>query len=236
MKRTLIVLLAVALLLVTAHRLPAPISEIPENPTPAPEEQSKPKKTRSKSKTVEFEPNTESARKPSSPSTVQGPARFAGTWTGTINQGVLGETEVTLIVNASATSVQENSKVGAFTRDATASGNTMTWVAGWLNEITWAFTPAADGKTAAVTSKSGMGVHGASTFRRTSNAPVSVAAVTPRASSPSATLPTAKPVPDRLGFVYDPFDPTLKTLFDVRSQSSGNKVKDPVSGKYFIVP
>lgn len=132
--------------------------------------------------------------------------------------------------------MQENSKTGSFTRAATVSGNMMTWHAGWLSEITWTFAPAADGKTAAVTSKSGLGVNGASTFRRTSDAPVPVAAVTPRPSSPSATLPTAKPVPGRLGFVYDPFDPTSKTLFDVRSQSSGSKVKDPVSGKYFIVP
>jgi outer membrane biosynthesis protein TonB len=36
MKRTLSAPLAVLLLLITAHRLPAPIHEIPENPTPVP--------------------------------------------------------------------------------------------------------------------------------------------------------------------------------------------------------
>jgi hypothetical protein len=42
-KRTLTLLLTVALLLITTHRLPAPISEIPESPTPTPERSAKPK-------------------------------------------------------------------------------------------------------------------------------------------------------------------------------------------------
>ena len=38
MKRSLVLFLAVSLLLLTAQRLPAPISEVSESPTPAPEQ------------------------------------------------------------------------------------------------------------------------------------------------------------------------------------------------------
>jgi peptidyl-prolyl cis-trans isomerase B (cyclophilin B) len=46
MKRTLALLLTVVVVLITAHQLPAPISEIPESPTPAPEQSPKPKPKR----------------------------------------------------------------------------------------------------------------------------------------------------------------------------------------------
>jgi hypothetical protein len=46
LRRTSRLLLVVALLLVTAHRLPAPIVETPENPTPTPKQSAKPKPKR----------------------------------------------------------------------------------------------------------------------------------------------------------------------------------------------
>jgi len=46
MKRSLGLLLVLTLLLVTAHRLPAPIQEVPESPTPVPEQSAKPKPKR----------------------------------------------------------------------------------------------------------------------------------------------------------------------------------------------
>jgi hypothetical protein len=46
MKQTLTLLLTVVFFLVTTHRLPAPISEILESPTPAPEQSAKPKPKR----------------------------------------------------------------------------------------------------------------------------------------------------------------------------------------------
>jgi hypothetical protein len=49
-------------------------------------------------------------------------------------------------------------------------------------------------------------------------------------------LPTAKPVPNKPGFVYNPFDSNTKVLLDVRGKTAGTKVKDPFSGKLFIVP
>jgi len=62
---------------------------------------------------------------------------------------------------------------------------------------------------------------------------------TPRVVSsppPSSTLqfPTAKPVEGKPGFVYSPSDPTK--YVDVSGYAPGSKVKDPYSGKIFLVP
>ncbi len=172
MKRTLALLLTAVLLLITAHRLPAPIQEVPESPTPAPAEQAKAKKTQSKSKTIESEPKTKSASKPSAAPAPQGPARFAGTWTGTINQGMLGNPQVTIVVNANATSVTHSSNLsGAMgTHAATINGDTLKWHTswGWANGLLWTLRPNPDGQTAITTSKSLVSAHGPATFSRNS--------------------------------------------------------------------
>jgi hypothetical protein len=51
-----------------------------------------------------------------------------------------------------------------------------------------------------------------------------------------AGFPTAVPVPNKPGFVYNPFDPTKKRILDVRGIPAGTKVTIPASGKQFIVP
>jgi hypothetical protein len=102
-----------------------------------------------------------------------------------------------------------------------------TWKDGLFNEITWTFTPNSDGNTAQVTSKSGLGVNGNSTFHRGG---------TPAAPKVASEFPTAKRVPEKPGFVYNPYDPTSKRLLDVTGKPSGTKVKDPSTGKTFIVP
>ncbi len=53
--------------------------------------------------------------------------------------------------------------------------------------------------------------------------------------SQQASLPTAKPVPDKPGYVFSPFDPNGGYV-DVNGYTSGQKVKDPYSGKIFLVP
>lgn len=50
----------------------------------------------------------------------------------------------------------------------------------------------------------------------------------------SAVFPTAKPVPDKPGYVFSPSQPTK--YVDVTGYASGSKVKDPYSGQIFIVP
>jgi hypothetical protein len=110
-------LLAVMLLLITAHRLPAPISEIPESSTPNPEHQPKPKKPRSESRT-------------SATAASEGPARFAGTWTGTV---VFAGTRplvvnYTLVINSAGNSVQEKSaQWGSHSYPAIRDGKSVRW-------------------------------------------------------------------------------------------------------------
>lgn len=61
---------------------------------------------------------------------------------------------------------------------------------------------------------------------------------TPARSSTSnqpAQLPTAKAVPGKPGYVFSPFDPSGGYV-DVTGYASGSKVKDPYSGKVFLVP
>ena len=223
--------LVCCLLAATAHRLPAPIVETEENPRPAPEQSEAPrpkeKHSRAKLTTSSNEPSTKP--EPRAARTREGPARFAGTWIGRINQGIFGNVEFTLVVNDAANAVRETSNGLHFTHPAILNGNTLSWQAGVLNEIAWTLTPNSDGRTALATCHSGLGVNGSATFRRVQNAPAS-------AAPKPAEFPVAKPDPNRPGFVYNPFDPTATHLLDVRGKASGTKAVDPVSGKTFIVP
>jgi hypothetical protein len=54
-------------------------------------------------------------------------------------------------------------------------------------------------------------------------------------TAPQAQYPTAKPVPGKPGYVFSPFDPSGGYV-DVNGYTSGQKVKDPYSGKIFLVP
>jgi len=55
-----------------------------------------------------------------------------------------------------------------------------------------------------------------------------------RTAENSGTLPYARPVPGKPGFVYSPYDE--KFLIDVRGAPPGTLVNDPNSGKAFRVP
>ncbi len=50
-----------------------------------------------------------------------------------------------------------------------------------------------------------------------------------------AQIPYAKPVPGKAGYVFSPFDPNGGYV-DVNGYTPGSKVKDPYSGKIFLVP
>jgi hypothetical protein len=56
-----------------------------------------------------------------------------------------------------------------------------------------------------------------------------------RSTSAQSQVPTAKPVPGKPGYVFSPFDPSGGYV-DVTGYTSGQKVKDPYSGKIFLVP
>jgi hypothetical protein len=72
-----------------------------------------------------------------------------------------------------------------------------------------------------------------STAPRTSKPPASTTA---QAASPQTSdFPYAKPVPGKPGYVFSPFD-TNGGYVDVTGYSPGQKVRDPYSGKIFLVP
>jgi hypothetical protein len=56
-----------------------------------------------------------------------------------------------------------------------------------------------------------------------------------RTTSTQSQIPTAKPVPGKPGYVFSPFDASGGYV-DVTGYTSGQKVKDPYSGKVFLVP
>jgi len=56
-----------------------------------------------------------------------------------------------------------------------------------------------------------------------------------RTTTTQSQIPTAKPVPGKPGYVFSPFDASGGYV-DVTGYTSGQKVKDPYSGKIFLVP
>jgi len=54
-------------------------------------------------------------------------------------------------------------------------------------------------------------------------------------TNPPASYPTAKVVPGKPSYVFSPYDPGGGYV-DVTGYASGSKVKDPYSGKVFLVP
>src|ERR1700730_8727907 len=56
----------------------------------------------------------------------------------------------------------------------------------------------------------------------------------PKTSTAQPSFPIAKSVPGKPGYVFSPSDPGK--YVDVSCYASGSKVKDPYSGKIFVVP
>jgi hypothetical protein len=65
--------------------------------------------------------------------------------------------------------------------------------------------------------------------------PSTTASTPPTSSSQNGDLPYAKPVPGKPGYVFSPFDKNGGYV-DVTGYSPGQKVKDPYSGRIFLVP
>lgn len=155
------------------NRAPAPIVEQEEKPaataTAAAEKSEAPKRKHStRSISTEQSPSEQTetrTRKSGSAAASIGPARFAGTWTGKINQGMLGHVASSITVDANAASVQLSHNLGGNTRSATINGNSLTWKSGVAGEINWTLIPNSDGQTAQVTMK-GMVLNDTTTFRR----------------------------------------------------------------------
>lgn len=216
--RFFLILLSILLI---ARRSPAPIVE-EENATPAPAQEATKQSPKTKRKSAETSEPTRSETRQSSK-----PHGFAGTWSGKVNNEIMANIPCTLTFASGVAQVTEHTNFGTYSHPITSDGHTATWKSGVLNEIVWTFTPNSDGNTAHVTVKSPLGVNGDSTFHR-GGTPVVVKA--------PSEFPTAKPVPEKPGFVYNPFDPTSRIFIDVRGKPSGTKLTDPKSGKTFIVP
>jgi outer membrane biosynthesis protein TonB len=160
MKTTSRIVLVIFLLALTTHRLPAPISEIPESPTPAPAvtptAKPKPKGTiKPKAKSEGSETPTK-RQKPSPAPKSQPPLsqkRFAGTWTGKIFRSGSGSTDnITVVVTAAETSATvSNFSPGPQTGRTTINGNTISW--NWML-AKWTMTVNQDGQTAQIVADS----------------------------------------------------------------------------------
>ena len=166
MKKLLKPSVTVALLIITAHRLPAPIVE--ESPTPSHEQPAKPKPKRATSKNIAPDSSALRARATPAPTPTR---RFAGTWVGTIPAFPTGPQETVLVVDANETSMA-HTWVGnppTMTVQAQVSGGTMqaTFPNG-IATFTFSITPDPGGTTARVRLQAFMNDNTA-TFRRTTD-------------------------------------------------------------------
>jgi len=144
MKRSLVLCLTTAFFLIAAHRLPAPIQEIPESPTPASEQSAKPKPKRTS------EPTTRHA---SSPSPTPGISKkFAGKWSGIMPEVPWGNVQTELIVDPTETTMEWRDSLNSkpATAKAQLNGNTLSALfPGWPRPV-WSITPDPGGNTAQV--------------------------------------------------------------------------------------
>jgi hypothetical protein len=165
-------LIIAALLLSSAHRLPAPIQEVPETPTPAPAQSARPKSKQTvKAKGSE---GSESPARRQTPSPMPRNQKtlqqnlFDGTWVGSFQV----DDSRTLIIGAAGTVVTEKSvKYGTATWSATCDRASMRWKT--AGGCSWTLAPNPDGKTmlGAVTCPGFLGIGAgtwSTTFQRTS--------------------------------------------------------------------
>jgi hypothetical protein len=153
LRRTSRLLLVAALLLVTTHRLPAPIQEIQESPTPAappmpalkvepaqtPKPIPTPKPKSSKAESAAAGRKRARPEKAAQPTVAQRTGkRFAGTWAGTMHAENGQTYPVTVIVDPTETKVTANGPVFANEEGRIQiNGDTLTW--NWMLD-SWSMT------------------------------------------------------------------------------------------------
>ena len=234
-----VLILAVILTIASSQRLPAPVIE--ESQTPAPEEETRPKSRHpSKPKPAPRTSEQPPAREAAAP--VQ---RFAGTWKGTVEIVDLvwgGHREYTIQIDSTERFVSNNEPGGAKRAPATITGNSISWQGGWFGAWTWTLVANPDGQTAQL-SHTGMATGSSGSAVRLSRtasasaAPASAPSTNAvQATASSGEIPVAKAVPGKPGFVYSPFDPNETRYLDVRGRTTGTKIKDPATGRLFIIP
>ena len=187
-------LLSIAVLLITIHRLPAPVSEIPETPTPMPAPTQSANRQlhpgeRWRSPEPKITARPQPSPKPTPTQTVQhGPGHFVGIWTGKLKFGIEGQVQFMLTVNPDATSLEQKSKAfGEHTYTTSYTAQTLSWTAGSKNEIAWTLTPSRDGQTASVT-RSGPETNSVAIFHRVQPNPSPPWAKSPPKQHPGTKL------------------------------------------------
>src|ERR1043166_5645606 len=202
--------LIVALVLATAHRLPAPIVESEEKPTPAAQQSeapkrkhaAKPKLNAEESEAASKRHEVRSATRTKTPRP-ENKSRCAGVWTGMLNFGLLGNADETLTIDPTGTVVMEKNQFGTATHPATCDGATVRFQSGALNEIAFTLAPNADGQTAIVTANSLFIANPGAAFRKIGNNEASPGVATSASTTVAAAsqgpneFPTAKPVSGR---------------------------------------
>jgi hypothetical protein len=235
------------LLIGSAVRSPAPIQEAAEaTPTPKPKREATPR--------PRFKPEATAKRAP----TVN--RSFAGEWNGDVAASDsngnnasyryaidISDDEKTVLLKIAAagqaptgppTQFSSSRFRDALTWTSSASSGTTTYTMrinpnGTASLFREGSSTDEDANTTTYTQNGTLSRRGAAPV--TASQPSNAA---PPTNTPASTdsVPTAKPVPDKPGFVYNPFDPKSKILLRVGNIPSGTKVKDPTSGKIFIVP
>jgi hypothetical protein len=142
-------LLVLLLVIVGAARLPAPIQEVPESPTPKPTVSVTPKaKPKPKPKIDEKEPR----RTPARPQTTPKTSRFAGAWAGVMPTFPWGSIPQTITVDAAEKTMTRlrdwSSTEPGGTVNAEVKGDTLT--ADFGSGGVLSLTPQGDGSTAVV--------------------------------------------------------------------------------------
>lgn len=248
MKTAVRIVLVIFLLALTTHRLPAPISETPEaTPTPKPKREAT------------------SRSQPTSKRTATPNRSFAGTWSGSTDDSMsdgsksntlwsikISDDEKTVLIDWHVSGT--NPSGAGLQAPCIRFGNSLSWSLKQLGDTpTWACTDTLQLNSNGTASfvRQGTIIAGdyqgttytkSGTFSREGALPASdpqaTASASPTTPTPKSVggLPVAKPVPNKPGFVYNPFDPNSKVLLDVRGKGSGTKLIEPKSGKLFIVP
>ena len=142
-------LLALLSILISAHRLPAPIVE-EKTPTPSSEQSAKPKSKR----VIESKTNraTTTPRAVSTPTPAPS-KKFAGTWSGIMPEIPWGNVDTDLIVDQNETTIEwrQSGKSKAAIAKAILNGDTLSarFPVGFTTAV-WYISPRADGVTASV--------------------------------------------------------------------------------------
>ena len=141
--------LIAGLLVISAHRLPAPISE-ESTPTPALEQSAKPKTKPLPKPKPKSEP-TESATNPVRQQRSSKQSRFGGTWVGTMPTFPMGPAAVVLTVDSTETTMAMTWRGSTVTVEAQRNGGTLQATSPeGIYTNTWSLTPQPDGTTARV--------------------------------------------------------------------------------------